>query len=610
MLDFWRKLNENPVYIREMLFFGRKQRKNYEVTAYGVMYLVLMLVPISSLLIFNHFNFFSLCNSPLKPEDFRGIFAGMLFLQCVCFFLLGLNSHNLFTREREAKTFDNLISTVIRSEDTVMGKFWAVFRLPATILTIYLPVIMFIGLMVKISIPGLILFYLFSMVLCALSSMLGLYFSITSHNTKEAGKKCVMVPVYMFLLPLLAVFVNLFARSVTSGFILSLLQNTGTGLLIIFDPLISLVELFKQVSSGGMLFPGLDPHYSFLPITSLIVYAAATIILYRKTVAKAGEVPDGCSGRSIRKEKSYRKPDEGEKREDWLDGLLKKLLPRSFLRFMDNPLYIRDTAIVNRSYENYSTMKNSADRMKSITYIAVVLLIVIIGVSYGTGRLVSLRNISFRLALVGFLIMIASEFRNTANMMQFEETTGGYDTLISSLLTPEEILQGKFWIFLYPAIKKVLLFSPLIIIGGVLSGFSIPGILSLVILLFAYMVMANLTMLYYGIPDTSYESDTLKDIYSTAVLMFCGGLALSAHLVDLAYQYLGFIPIKESEVFEDIFPISQLWIKYSRGFTDRLDPVMLSATVLFLAIFLCMFAIFFRYVYKKALKKLGEVPQI
>ncbi len=608
-MNFLKKITENPVFVREMILNRRVQDRKNEVKYYVAFYFFFMVGFVSLLLIFNHFHAFDhILKGALKMDDYRPLYAFFLFLQGLSFMITGFNTYNFFTRDREMGAFENLVSTAIKPEDIVVGKFWAVFLTPAKILTFHLPLVLILGMITKISLPSLILFYLFSLVTCALSAMLGLYISIISRNIGEATFKCLMAPILMLLIPIPIVIINFFI-SLSSRTDSSFFYGAGTMFLIVFDPIVTLASLFELAKSGDTLFLGLNSGYSIILPLALIVNAAAAYFFYRKTVAKVAEVPDGNKGNDGR-EKSYRQPAEGEMKVDWIDRLVKKVLPASWTSFMDNPLFIRDTRIVKRGYEKYSSLKSGERRNRILTFIAVILLVVLIGAAFATGSMVSLKNIYFRLVFFAFFIMMLGFVRQASLLMDFEGTTGGYDTLISSMLTPEKILEGKFWLFLYPALKKIFLFSPLIIGGGLMSGFTVPGIFSLFVLLISFIIMADITMLYGGIPYISHQRDNLRDIYSTAVLLFCGGLVFAFNLADQAYQFLGFIPMKEKFEVDEIFPISELWLRYSKGISDGLDPVTLSATALFLVIFLVGLAVFMKYMHRKAVEKLGMVPEI
>lgn len=608
-MKFLNKITENPVFVREMILYRRVQDRKNEVKYYAISYFVFMVGFVSFLLICKHFHAFDhILKGSLEEDDYRPLYAVFLFMQGLCYMIIGFNTYNFFTRDREMGAFENLVSTAIKPEDIVLGKFWAAFLTPAKILTFHLPLVLILGMVVKISFPSLILFYLFSLVFCALSAMMGLYISIISRNTGEATSKCIMALITMLLIPVPILTINFFI-SLSSRTDTSFFYGAGTMFLIIFDPIVTLASLFELAKSGDTLFLGLNSGYSFILSFALLFNVAAACFFYYKTVAKVAEVPGGRKGNDGR-EKSYRQPAEVEMTEDWIDRVVKKVLPRSWTAFMDNPLFIRDTRIVKRGYEKYSSLKSGERRNRILTFIAVILLVVLIGAAFATGSMVSLKNIYFRLAFFAFFIMMLGFVRQASLLMDFEDTTGGYDTIISSMLTPEKILEGKFWLFLYPALKKIILFSPLIIGGGLLSGFTVPGILALFVLLVSFIVMADITLLYDGIPDVSYQRDNLRDIYSTAVLLFCGGVVFAANLADQAYQFLGFIPMREKFEPGEIFPISELWLKYSKGITDGLDPVTLSATAFFLVIFLVGLAAFMKFMHRKAVEKLGMVPEI
>ncbi len=521
--------------------------------------------------------------------------------------LYGLNTYNAFTRDKEKQVLESLASTALKPEEIVLGKFWAEFLEPAKVLTTYFPVVLVLGMLMKISFFAMMLFYLFSIVLCALSAMVGLYISITSRNNREATIKCVMAPLYMILFPIIPVILNILTR-VFLNFDFLFLPNLNISLLVIFDPIVTLTALLDMAQTGDKFYGGIAPFYPIILPFTLLLNAGAAYFFFRKTVAKVAEVPGGNSG-GIRKVKSYKKPVEGEMREDWIDRLVKKVLPASWTSFMDNPLFIRDTRIVNRGNEKYFHLKSRLNRNRILTFLAVLLMAVLIVFSFTDKENEGLRDFYFRSAFFAFFIMMLGHIRNVHAQMSLEKTVGGYDILISSLLTPGEIFQGKFWLFLYPVLKKIFLFSPIIIGGGILSGFTIPGILALFVLLIAFVVMADMTMLSEGIPNVARWQDD-KGSFINAIFLFFAGLVVASQFVDELYQYLNIIPMREESEVGKIFSIFGMWFRHSRGITDGLDPVTLSQIALSLVIFLAAFVISMRYLHRKAVEKLGRIPEI
>ena len=81
-----------------------------------------------------------------------------------------------------------------------------------------------------------------------------------------------------------------------------------------------------------------------------------------------------------------------------------------------------------------------------------------------------------------------------------ERSSGKWNILISSLLTPGDILAGYFWLSYYPLVRWSSYLFPFLLVGGILSGITIPG-----------LVLFCLLVLVYG------ASITVGSIYGTLI---------------------------------------------------------------------------------------------
>ncbi|MDQ7821697.1 MAG: hypothetical protein RDV48_02765 [Candidatus Eremiobacteraeota bacterium] len=94
-----------------------------------------------------------------------------------------------------------------------------------------------------------------------------------------------------------------------------------------------------------------------------------------------------------------------------------------------------------------------------------------------------------------FYVLIAS-----ANATQFaftrEKEQKTYDSLICSLMTPQEILTGKLFTALYPVIGTLVLYSPLFFIMGLLSGAALEGLIVVFLFSIAFSLFCGVVSLY------------------------------------------------------------------------------------------------------------------
>ena len=170
MIGIIKKLNNNPVYIREITVQDRQNsRKNIRIPA-CTGYLAILLLPVTIAILF------SMSGNQLNTDDLKTVFMITVFLQVLYYIYIGAShTWGLISGENEMRTYGNLISTGMSPDEIIQGKFWAAFFPPAKELTYLFPVFAAIGLLLQIHPFFLIQIYLLTLLFMALFSMVGMY---------------------------------------------------------------------------------------------------------------------------------------------------------------------------------------------------------------------------------------------------------------------------------------------------------------------------------------------------------------------------------------------------------------------------------------------------
>ena len=609
-----KQLNQNPVYLREVILAGRNKKGNKVSVRFTdwILYFFIITGPVSAAFIY------SLCdngiNGPLMslPEDLHGVFAFSLLVQGLFFALRGFDSTSLFTREKENKTYESLVSTALKPEEIVMGKFWFTFSPLAKLLTVFQPLVFIIGIMIKVKLFPVLLCYLFSLVLMALSCILGLYNSATSATFKEASKRNTFVFLFLTVLIFLSFCtVSLFSGNGASLKPYSPSGNLLFGIMMTLNPLINLFELFFTICNNdniySLFFPSVYKFFTLHLIMALVFYILLIRILFRKTTQRIAEIP-GEINKVKPVENAAQKPVELKEKTDWFSGIERLLLPGLREKLSKNPVYIKDTIILYRRYWKSVAKNKSVKWLRFVSYLfiaAYVMLFIFQFVYYDDQA----DNTIIRLLLIFGMFGFSVDILSLSQVIKIEKMNGCYTNLLSSILKPEDILEGKLWIFLYPAVRSNLKYLPFLLILGLILGFKLPGLLSLFVIIMAFLYLAALWEFHQGLTDDKKQKNADDIFLSMSPFIALAILPVSTLAVHFSLKLLNLLPKTPNDFIPRIYPVFQLWFQQANSIGDHFDLKLWITTLIFLSLFFRMYIKLFKYLYRQTIKELTRIPE-
>ena len=104
----------------------------------------------------------------IRIESLNVAFSLGMFASVVVVLISAFRGAYLFAREKEKKTYDDIIATALPPEEIVLGKFWFTFYPAATELIVFFPFYLTMGALLNMSVPFLLFIYTFSLTAIAL----------------------------------------------------------------------------------------------------------------------------------------------------------------------------------------------------------------------------------------------------------------------------------------------------------------------------------------------------------------------------------------------------------------------------------------------------------
>jgi hypothetical protein len=183
MLDLIFRIKKNPLYMKDKIIQDRiNSRKRFRFLPAWLGYLSIFLIPM----------IFVACakfhdHDMIRVEHFRSCIIFSCYLQIIYFSYRALsNSFSLIVREREQRTFDSIITTIISPGDILLGKFWIASSPLLYELTLLFPVFVWAGLLTDIPFFKLLSVYLFTLGIIIFSVISCLWASARGRNTQNA----------------------------------------------------------------------------------------------------------------------------------------------------------------------------------------------------------------------------------------------------------------------------------------------------------------------------------------------------------------------------------------------------------------------------------------
>ena len=278
MFRFIRELNKNPLFIKEQCVRKRRiHKKHVQIPSWIFYALFYMVSGIVSLKIYIDYNDLSI----------REINIFLMIVISVTSLYYSLkaasNAWGLVCRERENKTYIALLGTMMTARDIFMGNFWIAFYPSAKEFTITFPAFLLMGLILKINVIPLFLFYIFTLIFIAFFSVIGISCSSDSNNSIEARDKFSGLLLF-FLLGYTGLSMLVYVAVTFIVPILTPIALIPSIIVSTFNPLINLVEIsflainLDELSSYQFAMVGLHL------LVGIFFYRIIAKHYYKKTV--------------------------------------------------------------------------------------------------------------------------------------------------------------------------------------------------------------------------------------------------------------------------------------------------------------------------------------
>jgi len=198
----------------------------------------------------------------------------------------------------------------------------------------------------------------------------------------------------------------------------------------------------------------------------------------------------------------------------------------------------------------------------------------------------------------------------SSHLITDEKEKKTIDSLISTYMTPQEIIKGKFWWAFYPLMMEIVLFAPLFIVAGLI--FYVNTINLIMIFILNILVAGGGCML--GIYSSATSSDAkaarakASNIFIFVVLVYPILSSLAVVILNLALSVLF-----RTEIFQKMYI-----------FLNIINPLFLAAAVFFtdpgwdeMTLFFCYFCFasgigiylyIFYFLWNKTLTEVVRIP--
>ena len=291
MFNIIKKLDNNPVYLKELIQEkSRTSKRKYPIPAF-LGYFTILVLPVLIVYVTG-----KVCGINPAPLDMQNTFIGTVILQCLYFcYRAAVHSMPLFAKEKELKTFQNLLSTGLSPFEIFAGKFWFVFRSLALELTVLLPLFIFIGFKMRIAVPYLLILYAYSIIFVIIITFLGLYQSLESENTTKARNKTFNILGAITVGSILLLFILFGIALYTSNFLgnndIFILPSIAAFVVTLVNPLVNImgviIAIKENVLPGQMVVP-----FLLYFLFSFLGYLMTGVLLFQKCLNRLREVPE------------------------------------------------------------------------------------------------------------------------------------------------------------------------------------------------------------------------------------------------------------------------------------------------------------------------------
>lgn len=287
----WQKVSDNPIIVRDL----RSRMRGRRAFVTLVFYLLILACLVSGI----YQSLYSISsqyvdNAPLGPTVGQAIFRGLVLLQLVMISLLApAFTAGSIAGEKERKTYDLLVTTLLPARSIVLGKLGAALVYVVLLILTGLPLESMAFLFGGVSLSEVIIAVLGMLVTALAFASIGLFYSsIVRSSTSATVLSYVTVLMVLFAQPLLG-FMFVVPLAAMGGstpfdnpsFLTQLIFIYGLGFLASINPLISAVLTEVLIEEGRSLFfftETIESHTIYLVnpwLVYVVFYSLLTLLL-------------------------------------------------------------------------------------------------------------------------------------------------------------------------------------------------------------------------------------------------------------------------------------------------------------------------------------------
>lgn len=279
----------------------------------------------------------------------------------------------------------------------------------------------------------------------------------------------------------------------------------------------------------------------------------------------------------------------------------------------NNPVYIKEMKVRKRL--------NSRRKVKIPSwagYLAILTLPAIIYVLENGFyiKVVDLRDISIATLFIQVIYFMYRAASASWGLISGEKEMKTYGNLISTGMSADEIVKGKFWSAFYPPARELTFFFPIFVISGTLLKIRMFLLLQAYLLTMLFTLFSAILGIYFSSRERN-STDARNNTVRTIVFLTIGVLIMSPIVVYLQYMLYSSVGAEAGVVFF-LVPIVFLCTLSPFSSVALLGVLMRAPSVegsagcmayVFMIYTFMIYTIASKALYRKAVIRVGEIPR-
>jgi hypothetical protein len=300
----------------------------------------------------------------------------------------------------------------------------------------------------------------------------------------------------------------------------------------------------------------------------------------------------------------------------------KTILQKIFSSLFDNPVFIKDTLVRNKIKSRIKL--KLPDYTGYFVILMLPIAIAIIAHSTKSSTFFEALKPGFILAsVIQALYFSYKAATHSSDSIAGEKEKRTFENLAATIMSPLEIVKGKYWTTFYPLACELLLLSPLYFIIGIIAKISIISLITVFLLTMAYIAFFTAVGVYHS-SKTYNTSAARSGALGTLFLLTLGIYLFGGLTTGILFGTMGVITggasttssallaLIPNALISSLNPISTVWVVF---IGDLMNRNFLQASLAYLWFLQPVFAIFLYaligiHLFKIAVKNVGRMPAI